>query len=214
MGTVRGRSGRATPSARVLIVWVFDAGTTTWARGPHELGPGFAFSPLVVGPAQLPTIRSVAQAAEHLDLAVLTALTRLGEAATKGAHAPNAEAQAEVLHVAEAAMRLADDDVKKRIASLLHGAAKGPFRAILEKFLEAHHMRALELIREEGRQEGRAEGEAHARATTLLRLLRVRGFAVDEDAAGRIRTTSDTALLDRWLDRVMTASSVDEVLAE
>ena len=29
----------------VLIAWVFDRATAQWARGPHRLGPGFAYSP-------------------------------------------------------------------------------------------------------------------------------------------------------------------------
>lgn len=198
----------------LLLVWVFDAKTARWARGPHVLGRGFALSPVVVGPANLPAVASAAEATEHLELAVLVALTRLGEAAARGADLPDAAAQAEVLRVAEAATQLEDENMKRKVASLLHGAAKEPFRAMLQQFLEDHHMRALEIIREEGREEGRTEGRAEGRAATLLRLLRLRGFVVDELESTRILDTTDTELLDRWLDRVLTAKSLDEVLGE
>lgn len=42
----------------LLLVWVFDAKTARWARGPHVLGRGLALSPVVVGPADLPAITS------------------------------------------------------------------------------------------------------------------------------------------------------------
>ena len=91
-------------------------------------------------------------------------------------------------------------------------------------------MRSLEIIREEGRTEGRAEGRAEGRvegrvegeargraegeARTLLKLLRLRGFAVDEATAERILTTTEVATLDRWVERALSARSVDEVLAD
>lgn len=70
-------------------------------------------------------------------------------------------------------------------------------------------MGALELIREEGRQEGRQQ----AQATTLVRQLRRRGFTVDDATEARILATADLERLDTWLDRVLTASSVEDVLA-
>ncbi|MBL9024380.1 MAG: hypothetical protein JNL21_19450 [Myxococcales bacterium] len=212
------RAARRHGAPVVLLVWVFDARTARWARGPHKLGPGFAYSPVVIGPEELPAVGSVEAAAAHLDLATLVALTRLGEAAAKKTDLPEEAAQAEVLRVAAAAVALSDEDVRDRIATASHGAASVAFRGILEQFLEAHHMRTLELLkeefREEGREKGREEGEARGRAKTLLRLLRLRGFTVEEAASARIAATTDVAQLDRWLDRVLTAKSVEEVLVD
>ncbi|NUO48621.1 MAG: hypothetical protein HOV80_07165 [Polyangiaceae bacterium] len=188
----------------VLVVWAFDAATATWARGPHEVGPGFALTPVVIEPASLPIIRSVDQAAEHLDFAVLVALTRLGEAASRRGESLSQAAADEILHVAGAAMAIDDAARRRRLGSLLHGTAREPFRATLKQFLEANDMGALELIREEGRQE--------AKATTLIRQLRRRGFVVDDATEARILGTADLGQLDTWLDRVLTASSLEEVL--
>ncbi len=73
-------------------------------------------------------------------------------------------------------------------------------------------MRALELIREEGRQEGREEGRQEGQAVALVRLLRRRGFTVDDTNEARILATTDLRQLDAWFDRVLTASSLDDVL--
>ena len=61
--------------------------------------------------------------------------------------------------------------------------------------------------------EGRIEGETKGRAETLLKLLRLRFASVPDSAAERV-THADAATLDRWVERVLTAGSVDDVLAD
>ncbi len=70
-------------------------------------------------------------------------------------------------------------------------------------------MSALEMIHEDGRAEGLALGYR----ASLIALLRARGLQVDTGAEARIRETQDLALLNRWLDRAVDASTVEEVLA-
>lgn len=64
----------------------------------------------------------------------------------------------------------------------------------------------------EGKAEGRAEGRAEAKAETLLRQLRRRFGPLPEAARDRI-LAADLATLDLWLDRVLDAASLEEVLA-
>jgi hypothetical protein len=64
-----------------------------------------------------------------------------------------------------------------------------------------------------GRVEGRVEGRAEGRAETLLKLLRLRFATVSEAASERVMH-ADIATLDRWVERVLTATSVDDVLAD
>jgi hypothetical protein len=59
----------------------------------------------------------------------------------------------------------------------------------------------------------RQEFERRGEATALLRLLAKRGFVVDEPVRERVLTCQDVDQLDRWLDRVLTAASLDEVFA-
>jgi hypothetical protein len=61
--------------------------------------------------------------------------------------------------------------------------------------------------------EGRVEGETKGRAETLLKLLRLRFTSVPESAAERVMHAG-VATLDRWVERVLTAGSVDDVLAD
>ena len=52
------------------------------------------------------------------------------------------------------------------------------------------------------------------RPGSLLNVLRLRGILVAATTDARIRETRDPALLDRWLERALVATSVDEVLAD
>ena len=62
------------------------------------------------------------------------------------------------------------------------------------------------------RDEGRAEGIAEGRAQTLLRLMEKRFGSIPEAARRRIGVAATPAQLDAWLDALLGAQSVDEVL--
>lgn len=72
---------------------------------------------------------------------------------------------------------------------------------------EGHKQGRLE-GRLEGRQEGRQEGEAQA----LLRLLQIKFGSLDPDLTAQVQR-ADTAQLEVWLARVLTAGSLREVFA-
>jgi hypothetical protein len=74
-------------------------------------------------------------------------------------------------------------------------------------------MTTAERLRREGRKEGREEGHKEARSDVLLRQLTTRFGTMDADIVERIRTAS-AAQLDQWLDRILVAASIDEVLAD
>jgi hypothetical protein len=67
--------------------------------------------------------------------------------------------------------------------------------------------------RAEGEAKGRAEGEARGRAEALLTILETRALPVSEAERARIAECTDLALLERWIKRAVTASSVAETLA-
>jgi hypothetical protein len=62
-----------------------------------------------------------------------------------------------------------------------------------------------------GRDEGRNEGRAEEAARAVLTALRVRRIAVSAEEQARILATKDPALLERWHERAIVASSVAEV---
>jgi hypothetical protein len=62
--------------------------------------------------------------------------------------------------------------------------------------------------------EGIAEGEARGEAKVVLRLLDVRGVALTQEQRDQVTACTDAVQLDRWLDRVITASTAAEVFAD
>ncbi|MBM4095097.1 MAG: hypothetical protein FJ276_37680 [Planctomycetes bacterium] len=69
--------------------------------------------------------------------------------------------------------------------------------------------------RVEGRVEGRAEGETKAavqtRQHTLVRQIRKRFGDVPVGVLKTVASTSDIGQLDTWLDRLVTANTIDEL---
>ena len=70
---VAGLRARLRCPACVLVVTPTEA-TARWCREPIDLGPGSAFSPLVLGPASVPVIDDIAVAEHDPELAVLSVL--------------------------------------------------------------------------------------------------------------------------------------------
>jgi hypothetical protein len=73
--------------------------------------------------------------------------------------------------------------------------------------------RAAMTIAEQMRREGEAKGRAEGRAEILTKLMTLKFGAVAPGFVTRIEAgTSDE--LDRWVERVLTATSVDDVFAD
>jgi hypothetical protein len=66
--------------------------------------------------------------------------------------------------------------------------------------------------RDEGRNEGRNEGRDEGRAAALLTVLAARGIAVPEAERARIMACRETPVLEEWLRRAVSASSLSEIL--
>ncbi|HEX5751204.1 MAG TPA: Rpn family recombination-promoting nuclease/putative transposase [Archangium sp.] len=65
---------------------------------------------------------------------------------------------------------------------------------------------------EKGMAQGLAQGRLQERAEAVLRILTARGVPTDEAARQRIRSCTDGAILDRWFDRALNATSLRDVL--
>jgi hypothetical protein len=65
--------------------------------------------------------------------------------------------------------------------------------------------------RNEGRNEGRSEAAIETRQQTLVRLLRRRFGDVPADLVSAVEATTDVEQLDTWLDRLVTAGTLDEL---
>jgi predicted transposase/invertase (TIGR01784 family) len=71
----------------------------------------------------------------------------------------------------------------------------------------------LQKGRQEGRQEGRHEGRQEGEAAVLLRLIQLKFGPPDQTLRQRIAATDAETLL-RWSERILTAQTLDEVLAD
>jgi hypothetical protein len=95
-------------------------------------------------------------------------------------------------------------------------AVQATVRAIDARAGETVMSMAEKLIAEgeaRGEARGEAKGRVEGRAETLLKLLRLRFLSVPDGAVERVMH-ADVATLDRWVERVLTAGSVDDVLAD
>lgn len=70
----------------------------------------------------------------------------------------------------------------------------------------------IERGRKRGLQQGLQQGRLQERAETVLRILAARGVRVGDEARKRILTCTDGALLDRWVDRALNATTLSSVL--
>ena len=58
-----------------------------------------------------------------------------------------------------------------------------------------------------------ARGKAEGMAQTLLKLLHVKGLAVPTELAARVESCQEFDQLDRWIERVLSATTLGEVFA-
>jgi hypothetical protein len=62
--------------------------------------------------------------------------------------------------------------------------------------------------------EGKAEGEAVGQAKMLLRVLAARGFHVPDHVRQQVLACTDPAQQEAWVDKAVTAPSLDDVFTD
>lgn len=177
-----------------------------WAHGPlslgHETWPCLMLHPLVLGPHNVPAVTDVETAFTDLPLAALSAIT----------HATRPEIGA-ILEALSAALHLAggrdDAQIYTELVELGLGRTRGAtiWRNLMSIDLSFFRSETSQRLREEGREEGREQGVADS----ILRILRRRGIEVGDAAEAKITSCHDRTQLVDWLDRSITARSVDDM---
>ncbi len=77
--------------------------------------------------------------------------------------------------------------------------------------LEAREFARAEAL---GEARGKALGETLAKVQALHTVLRARGLSLDAPTEARIAACEDPATLDRWIERAVTAPTLDAVFVE
>jgi hypothetical protein len=207
-----------------LVVVTIDPRTEAWVRRIDGVGPSMRLVPRVIGPSSIPAITDIDEARADPELAVLSALAH--------AHRPPEG----VVPIAWAALVGAAglDDPAGAIYADLVRAGLGPLaRAALEEFManpstyefqSDFAKKYVQIGREAGREEGREEGLEKGLERgleqglgvlrrVLIHAIAARGLELSAGDRERIEACRDSARLEAWMERVLAASSVDEVLA-
>jgi hypothetical protein len=90
--------------------------------------------------------------------------------------------------------------------------AGSPVRTMIEKVIRGRPREMYMTIAESLIAEGEAKGRAAGLAEALLRVLELRWVSIPEPVRERVSSSRDEHQLKRWLDRVLTVASAQEVL--
>lgn len=189
----------------VVIVVTFDEQTANWAASKIDLGGGNTYRPLVLGPDQIPLITDPDEASRHLHLAMLSVLAHgQGDPAAATAAAKAALHAISQLPEEQQEVYLLMIDAALSEAARKTMATQPGFETLLSE--------AQRRDRERTRAEGKAEGKIDESAKMLLKLLSLRGLALTDEQRQQILDCQDLAVLEAWYERILSVSSVDDLL--
>jgi hypothetical protein len=179
-----------------------------WASQAIPLGPGFSFTPYVLGPSAVPTITDPAVAAADPELAVLSAM----------AHGQGDPETAALIGLAatSAVGQLSDPDRVVLYGDLILSALSEAARKALQMIPQGYEFQSP-IIRDsiqKGRTEGEATGEAKGQARSVLDVLEIRGLPVSPTQQEKILSCTETTVLTTWLKRAVTVTSADELFTQ
>lgn len=189
----------------VLVVLCPDPGEAARCRRLIRTGhPGFNLSPIVIDSGTSPGAgRGGAGSSTGPYLTVF--------AASMGAIDMAAEPGAQMVLSAIKDTGANDAD-RFRMTTVILKMASEAARQTLEMMMKtkADEKTFIERMVDEGE----AKGEAKGKAEDVLKLLDRRGLAPSEGQRRKVTSCSDTAQLDVWFDRAITAATADEVFAD
>jgi hypothetical protein len=190
----------------VVLVVAPDEAVAAWAAENIDLGLGCGnVEPLVLGPAAVPEITDPALAEQEVELAVLSAVAH--------GNGPNGLA---VVQAALVALGRLDREHAAVYFQIIWNGLREPMRRALEALVmerQTEGKATFPPFMQRLIDEGELKGELKDKRATLLRLLaRARIAFTDEDRA-HIEACTDGATLDRWVDNVLGAKTITEVLS-
>lgn len=191
-----------------VLVITPHANVADWARtGWHQDGPlgsTLAFAPTVLQVGE-PEAWSLLRAPSP-EMAFFAAW------AVQSRHGPDAMAIA--LAALRRAGELTDPALQSALARSILGVLSDALKEAILAMISPERMPALEPWLEQLIQQWEARGEARGEATALRRILACRGIAVDPSTQTRITACTDTATLESWIDRAVTATTLRDVFTE
>lgn len=209
-----------------VLVIALAPDVAAWAAEPIEVGPGISVRPHVIGPQDVPVVIEPAQILADPELAVLSAILH-------GRHHPAAAAMARTIIETLSGKGDEPDEPYLLYCDVVWNHVTDAVRAALEDLMETLNLplkspirRAIEAATQEGMAKGQAQGEAigqakgeaigeaKGEAQSLLIVLQTRGLLVPEETRRRILSCADVAVLAKWIERAVSAATVDEIFGE
>ena len=182
-----------------LLVLTPDRAVAGWAAHDIPIGQGY-LRPLVLGPDGLPIVREPEAAIARPELAVLSAM----------AHGHDGAEIAIPSALAALAAAAGFDDARALLYSdLVLTALDDAARIALEALMQDKPYEIQSDFIRRYFDEGKAEGKADI----VLKLVQLKFGAPADELRARI-TGASSETLDRWAERVLTATSIDEVFVE
>ena len=182
-----------------LVILALDPEVAAWCAESIDLGrQRGTILPLVLGPAQIPVITDPDEARRAPELAVLSVAAHGRE--------PGAE------HIALAALtavRGLDSERELLYPDFILAMLGEVARAALELLMNPATYQYQSDFARKYIAIGKAEGEAHL----LLKLLHFKGFTVAPELVSRVESCQDPTQLERWAERVLTATTLDDIFA-
>lgn len=185
--------------AAILLVLCPDPAEAEKCRRPIRTGhPGFDLVPIVIdsggppaGDGGSPYLTVFTASMGGIDMT-----TEPGARQVLDAIASPGVAEADRLRMTTIILRIAGDAARQFLEALMT--------------TKDYEKTFVEQIHDRGKAEGKAEGEARA----LFRLLDARRLALSPEQRQLVLSTTDSAQLDLWIDRAVTAGTAAEVFAD
>ena len=110
--------------------------------------------------------------------------------------------------------QVGDRATRDAMAGVLASAMDARRAEELMKTYKTYGEELMEQGMARGLAKGLAEGRAEGLARSVLRVLEARGVSVDDPSRQRILSCLDQDMLDRWLERAVTATTLSDVLGD
>lgn len=190
----------------IVLVIAPDADVAAWAAERIELGLVLGhIQPLVLSPAVVPVVTDPAVAEQEAELVILSAVTH--------GNGPKGPA---VLEVALRALGRLDQEHAAVYFQIIYNVLRDPMRRALEALIMDRQTEATKTFPPFVQRlidNGKLEGERKGKRDALLRFLARAGIALTDEDRARIQACEDAATLDRWVDNVIGAKTIADVLS-
>lgn len=183
----------------VVLVFSDNEQVVRWASQPIKLGGRSVFQVEALGPERVPRVETTELAHRLPELAVLSSL----------AHGNRPNGTEVLVPTLEALLALDPERQRFYYDVVLRSLNEATRHALEEELMLTGKYEYQSDFAKTYMAKGRAEGRAEA----LLVVLAARGMEVDPSTRERILGCTDAALLERWIARATTASSLLEVFA-